>query len=119
MAGRRFAAMFAVALATGSIGAAHAQTPPPGPNPQAEAMALGLLQHGIAFRTVAGPDNKTFDYATYLRERLIEGGYPAEDVTITRLGDTAYMVARWRGTGKAKNGAKPIYISGHMDVVAA
>jgi acetylornithine deacetylase/succinyl-diaminopimelate desuccinylase-like protein len=109
--------MFAVALATGSIGAAHAQTP--GPNPQAEAQALDLLKHGIAFRTVAGPDNKTFDYASYLREALIAGGYPAEDVTITRLGDTAYMVARWRGTGKAKKGAKPIYISGHMDVVAA
>ena len=112
-----FAAIFAVALATGSIGAAHAQTP--GPNPQAEAQALDLLKHGIAFRTVTGPDNKTFDYATYLREQLIAGGYPAEDVTITKLGDTAYMVARWRGTGKARNGAKPIYISGHMDVVAA
>jgi len=114
-----FAAIIAVALAAGSIGSAQAQTPPPGPNPQAEEQALDLLKHGIAFRTVTGPDNKTPEYAAYLREALIAGGYPAEDVTITRLGDTAYMVARWRGTGKAKNGAKPIYLSGHMDVVAA
>ncbi len=115
MAARGFAAFFAVALAT--VGTAQAQTP--GPNPVAEAQALDLLKHGIAFRTVAGPDNKTFDYASYLREALIAGGYPAEDVTITKMGDTAYMVARWRGTGKAKGGAKPIYLSGHMDVVAA
>ncbi|MES2445495.1 MAG: M20/M25/M40 family metallo-hydrolase [Pseudomonadota bacterium] len=117
MVRRGFAAVFAVALATGSIGAAQAQTP--GPNPVAEAQALDLLKHGIAFRTVTGPDNKTFDYASYLRDALVAGGYPAEDVTVTRLGDTAYLVARWRGTGKGKNGARPIYVSGHMDVVAA
>lgn len=110
-------AILATLIAAASPLASHAQAP--GPNPQAEAQALDLLKRGIAFKTVAGEGNQTFDYANYLKEQLVAGGFAAEDVTVTRLGDTAYMVARYRGTGKAKNGAKPIYISGHMDVVAA
>jgi len=112
MVRRGFAAFLAVALATGApIAPAHAQK-----YPQAEEQALDLLKRGLAFRTVTGPANQTPQYAAFLRETLIAGGYPAEDVTVTRLGDTAYLVARWRGTGK---GGKPIYVSGHMDVVEA
>jgi carboxypeptidase PM20D1 len=108
---RHLAAFLAVALAAGS---AQAQT-----NPQAEAQALELLKRGVAFRTVAGPGNQTFDYATYLKTQLVAGGFADADVRVEKLGDTAYLVARYRGTGKAKNGAKPILISGHMDVVEA
>lgn len=97
-----------------ATGTAQAQA-----NPQAEAQALELLKRGIAFRTVAGAGNQTFDYATYLKGALVAGGLPAEDVRVEKLGDTAYLVARYRGTGKAKNGAKPILVSGHMDVVEA
>lgn len=85
-------------------------------NPQAEAQALELLKRGIAFRTVAGPGNQTFDYASYLKEQLVAGGFDPADIRVERLGDTAYLVARYPGTGK---GGKPIYISGHMDVVEA
>jgi carboxypeptidase PM20D1 len=116
MARRALAAFIATAMAAGLPFSASAQTP--GPNPQAEAQALELLKRGIAFRTVAGEGNQTFDYATYLKEQLVAGGFAAEDVTVTRLGDTAYLVARYRGTGKKKN-LKPIYVSGHMDVVEA
>lgn len=108
---RHLAVFLAVALAAGS---AHAQS-----NPQAEAQALELLKRGIAFRTVAGPDNQTFDYATYLKSQLVAGGFADADVRVEKLGDTAFLIARYRGTGKAKNGAKPILISGHMDVVEA
>ncbi|MBO9711429.1 M20/M25/M40 family metallo-hydrolase [Sphingomonas sp.] len=118
MARRLFAAFLATACLT-LPAAAQAQTPAPGPNPQAEAQALDLLKHGIAFKTVEGPANQTFDYATYLKSELVAGGFAEEDVTVTKLGDTAYLVARYRGTGKAKGGAKPLYLSGHMDVVAA
>lgn len=109
--------LFAALLATAFAAAlpAHAQTP--GPNPQAEAQALELLKRGIGFRTVAGEGNQTFEYATWLREQLIAGGFAAEDVTVTKLGDTAYMVARYRGSSKKP--VKPIYVSGHMDVVEA
>lgn len=108
---RQLAAILAVALAARS---AQAQT-----NAQAEAQALELLKRGVAFRTVAGAGNQTPDYAAYLKSALVAGGFADEDVRIERIGDTAYLVARYRGTGKAKNGAKPILISGHMDVVEA
>lgn len=105
---RHFAAFLAVALAAGS---AQAQS-----NPQAEAQALELLKRGIAFRSVAGPGNQTFDYATYLKAQLVAGGFADADVRVEKLGDTAFLVARYRGS---KAGAKPILISGHMDVVEA
>ena len=112
MVGRAFMALSAAVLAAALPATAHAQK-----YPQAETQALDLLKRGIAFRTVTGPANQTFEYASYLREQLIAGGFPAEDVTVTKLGDTAYMVARYRGTGKGN--LKPIYVSGHMDVVEA
>lgn len=104
---RELAALLAVALAAGS---AHAQT-------NAETQALDLLKRGVAFRTVAGPGNQTPEYAEYLKSTLVAGGFAAEDVQVERIGDTAYLVARYRGTAKA--GVKPILISGHMDVVEA
>jgi acetylornithine deacetylase/succinyl-diaminopimelate desuccinylase-like protein len=110
---RHLAVSLAVALAAVSA-PAHAQT-----NPQAEAQALDLLKRGIAFRTVAGPGNQTFEYATYLKSVLVAGGFAPEDVEVEKLGDTAWLAARYRGMGNAKNGAKPILISGHMDVVEA
>jgi len=109
---RHLAAFLAAALAAG--GSAQAQT-----NARAEAQALELLKRGIAFRTVAGPDNQTPQYAEYLKSALVAGGFAEADVQVERLDDTAYLVARYRGTGKAANGARPILISGHMDVVEA
>jgi acetylornithine deacetylase/succinyl-diaminopimelate desuccinylase-like protein len=85
-------------------------------NPQAEAQALELLKRGIAFRTVAGPGNQTPDYAAYLKTRLVAGGFDPADIRIERIDDTAWLAARYPGTDRA---AKPIYISGHMDVVEA
>ena len=47
---------------------------------------------------------------------LKDGGFAAEDITITPYGETATLVARYPGTDPA---AKPIVIGGHMDVVSA
>lgn len=106
---RHAAAFLALAFAAAPL--AHAQT-----NPQAEAQALEMLKRGIAFRTVAGDGNQTPEYAAYLRDQLVAGGFPASDIRVEKLGDTAYLVVRYRGTGKS---GKPILISGHMDVVEA
>jgi carboxypeptidase PM20D1 len=95
-----------------AAGAAHAQTAP-------EAQALELLKRGVAFRSVAGPGNQAPDYAAYLKSVLVAGGFADSDVEVQRIGDTATLVARYPGTGKAARGAKPLYISGHMDVVEA
>src|SRR3546814_5802191 len=54
-------------------------------------------------------------YAAYLASVLKEGGFADSEITITPMGETATLVARWPGTGNAK----PIVLLGHMDVVAA
>jgi len=87
-----------------------------GTNPVAEAQALDLLKHAIAFRTVEGPGNQTPQFAAYLKQQLVAGGFAPEDVTITPVDDTAFLVARYRGSD-AK--LKPLLLSGHMDVVEA
>lgn len=88
---------------------AAAQTP-------AEAQALDIAKRAIAFRSVAGPGNQTPQLAAYLKSVLVAGGFADGDVTVTPLEDTAYLVARYRGTDPA---AKPIVVSGHIDVVEA
>jgi acetylornithine deacetylase/succinyl-diaminopimelate desuccinylase-like protein len=77
--------------------------------------ALEILTRSIAFRTVKG-EGQVPAYAAYLAGVLKDGGFAAEDLTITPYGETATLVARYRGTDPA---AKPIVIAGHMDVVPA
>lgn len=93
------------------LGAAQAQS-----SPRAEAQALEIAKRSIAFRSVRGEGNQTRQLADYLKGVLIEGGFAAGDVTITPVDDTAYLIARYPGTDAA---AKPIAISGHIDVVEA
>ena len=85
-------------------------------HPQAEAQALDLAKKAIALRSVRGPNNQTPQVATLYRDALVAGGFAAEDISITPVDDTAYLIARWRGSDPA---LKPLVISGHMDVVEA
>jgi carboxypeptidase PM20D1 len=78
--------------------------------------AIALAQKAIAIRSVAGPGNRTAEVAALFKAALTAGGWADGDVTITPLGDTAYLVARWKGSDPRR---KPIVISGHMDVVEA
>lgn len=77
--------------------------------------ALEILKRSVGYRTVLG-EGQVPAYAAYLSGVLQDGGFAAEDITITPYGETATLVARYRGTDPA---AKPIVIAGHMDVVAA
>jgi acetylornithine deacetylase/succinyl-diaminopimelate desuccinylase-like protein len=54
--------------------------------------------------------------AKYLAERFEAGGFPAADVHILPLGETASLVVRYRGNG---SGGRPIAFIAHMDVVTA
>ena len=63
-----------------------------------------------------GEGNQTRQLTEYLKGVLLSGGFAAGDVTITPVDDTAYLIARYPGTDAA---AKPIVISGHIDVVEA
>jgi len=54
--------------------------------------------------------------AKYLAERFQAGGFPAADIHILPLGETASLVVRYRGSG---SGGRPIAFIAHMDVVTA
>jgi len=106
-------AMAAGALLAMAAGGAYAQ---PASHPQAEAQALDLAEKAIALRSVQGPGNQTPEVAALYKAALVAGGFAEADVTITPVGDTAYLIARWPGSDRA---LKPLIISGHMDVVEA
>jgi acetylornithine deacetylase/succinyl-diaminopimelate desuccinylase-like protein len=83
---------------------------------QAEAEALELAKKAIALRSVAGPGNQTPQVAALYKAALVAGGFRDEDVVVTPVDDTAYLIARWPGSDPS---LKPLVISGHMDVVEA
>jgi carboxypeptidase PM20D1 len=108
-------------LALSLVLAALIEVPPvtaaePKSHPLAEAQTLDLAQRAIALRSVAGPGNKTPEVAALFKQALIDGGFAADDISITPFEDTAYMIARWPGSDPAR---KPLVISGHLDVVEA
>jgi acetylornithine deacetylase/succinyl-diaminopimelate desuccinylase-like protein len=53
--------------------------------------------------------------AKYLAQRFKEGGFPADDIHILPLGESASLVVRYRGSGRGR----PIAFMAHMDVVTA
>ena len=111
MVGGRLATLVAVFAASApSVAAAQVTLV------SAEAQALDLAKRAIAFRSVAGPGNQTPQLAAHFASVLVAGGLPAADVTVTPVDDTAYLIARWRGSDAT---AKPLVISGHLDVVEA
>lgn len=91
--------------------AAHAKG-----HPEAEAQVLDLSKRAIALRSVQGPGNKTGEVAALFRDALLKAGWTASDIEIVPLGDTAYLIATWKGSDP---GLKPLVISAHMDVVEA
>ena len=104
-------AILVAACALGTALPAYAAT-----NSAAEAQAMDLLKRAITFRSVTGPGNQTPQLAAYFKEALVAGGFAADDVTITPVDDTAYLIARYRGSNPR---LKPLLLSGHMDVVEA
>ena len=57
------------------------------------------------------------EVANYLAGELVAAGFPKEDVEILPVGETAALIARYRGDGSS--GKAPILLLGHMDVVEA
>ena len=57
------------------------------------------------------------EVANYLANELIEAGLPSEDVEVLLNGETASLIARYRGDDSS--GKAPILFLGHMDVVEA
>ena len=103
-----WAATAALTFGAGT-GAAQAET-----TAQILPQTMQMLRHAISVPTVQG-QGQVPKFAAYLADQLKAGGFAAADVEVIPVGETAALVARYRGTGKGK----PIYLSGHMDVVAA
>jgi acetylornithine deacetylase/succinyl-diaminopimelate desuccinylase-like protein len=57
------------------------------------------------------------EVANYLADELLAAGFPKEDVEVVLLGETAALIAKYRGDGSS--GKAPILLLGHMDVVEA
>ena len=77
--------------------------------------ALEILTQTIEVPTVKGR-GKVPDLAAMLERRLIAGGFAAEDIAFTPLGETGYLTARYPGSDSE---AGPLVILVHMDVVEA
>jgi acetylornithine deacetylase/succinyl-diaminopimelate desuccinylase-like protein len=85
------------------------------PSQAERAEARDIFEHIIGIESSIGKGNVP-KVAEYLAQRFIAGGFPAADVHILPLGETASLVVRYRGNGK---GGRPIDLIAHMDVVTA
>lgn len=106
-------AVLALAMAALAVGTVNAA---PATHPEAEAQALDLAKKAIAIRSVQGPGNRTPEVAALFKGALVAGGFDQDEVVITPVDDTAFLVGLWRGSDPS---LKPLVISGHMDVVDA
>ena len=96
--------------------AASANLPAAANHQLADDQALDLAKHAIALRSVRGPGNQVPEVAALFKSTLLAGGFSEQDITITPVDDTAFLIARWPGSNPK---LKPLVISGHMDVVEA
>jgi len=83
--------------------------------PDISERALEILKRSIGFKTAIG-EGQVPAYAEYLAGELKAGGFAADDIKITPHGETATLLAWYRGSDPA---LKPIVIAAHMDVVPA
>jgi acetylornithine deacetylase/succinyl-diaminopimelate desuccinylase-like protein len=104
-----------IMAATLALGAAAAAKPPPGAPAAERAQAREIFAHIVAIESSVGKGNVPA-VADYLAGLFLAGGFPAADVHVLPLGETASLVVRYRGNGR---GGRPIDFMAHMDVVTA
>lgn len=86
------------------------------PAPEAvRSQARDIFKQVVAFRTSEGL-GQVPAMANYLADQFRQAGFPAGDLHILPVGETASLVVRYRGDG---SGGKPILLLAHMDVVTA
>ncbi|MHC1481059.1 M20/M25/M40 family metallo-hydrolase [Frateuria aurantia] len=102
------AACLTAALAVSTF-SSHAET-----TAQAMPETMQMLKTAIETPTVEGHGQVPV-LAHYLAAQLESAGFAASDIQIIPVGETAALVARYRGNGHGR----PILLSAHMDVVAA
>lgn len=77
---------------------------------------LEIYTHIIGVETSKNLGNVP-EVANYLASELLAAGFAQEDVEVVPLGETASLIAKYRGDGSS--GKAPILLLGHMDVVEA
>jgi acetylornithine deacetylase/succinyl-diaminopimelate desuccinylase-like protein len=111
----RQVSIMAAGLVLGA-GLAFAKAPTPAGAPPAErARAREIFEHIVGIESSVGKGNVPA-VANYLAGLFIAGGFPAADVHVLPLGETASLVVRYRGNGR---GGRPVDFIAHMDVVTA
>lgn len=80
-----------------------------------EAKAREIFARIISFHTSVGL-GQVPAMADYLASEFRKAGFPASDIHVLPLGETASLVVRYRGDGSR---GKPILLMAHMDVVTA
>jgi acetylornithine deacetylase/succinyl-diaminopimelate desuccinylase-like protein len=111
--GRRW---LCLSFCAGGLGASFAASAASAAAPDAvRAQAREIFAHIVGIESSIGKGNVPL-VAKYLAERFQAGGFPAADIHILPLGETASLVVRYRGNG---HGGRPIDFIAHMDVVTA
>lgn len=96
--------LFSGPLAAQDLNSAHARK------------TLEIYTHIIGVETSKNLGNVP-QVANYLAGELVAAGFPKEDVEVLPLGETAALIARYRGDDSSAKA--PILLLGHMDVVEA
>ncbi|HME41044.1 MAG TPA: M20/M25/M40 family metallo-hydrolase [Steroidobacteraceae bacterium] len=110
------AAVLGACLAAGTSAAGTPAGSASAAAPQAvRAQAREIFAHIVGIESSIG-EGKVPLVANYLAERFRAGGFPAADIHVLPLGETASLVVRYRGNG---HGGRPIAFIAHMDVVTA
>src|SRR5580698_8577234 len=110
--GRRW---LSLSLCAAGIGANFAASAAPAAPDAVRAQAREIFAHIVGIESSIGKGNVPL-VAKYLAERFQAGGFPAADIHILPLGETASLVVRYRGNG---HGGRPIDFIAHMGVVNA
>jgi len=108
------ATVSAGAAVTVAGSAARTNSAPAAPE-AVRAQAREIFAHIVGIESSIGK-GKVPLVAKYLADRFKAGGFPAADIHILPLGETASLVVRYRGGGR---GGRPIAFIAHMDVVTA
>jgi acetylornithine deacetylase/succinyl-diaminopimelate desuccinylase-like protein len=111
----RRASLLLSAAALCAAAAVYAAVPSPTPPEAVRTQAREIFSAIVGVESSIGK-GKVPLVAKYLADRFTAGGFPAADVHILPLGETASLVVRYRGDG---SGGRPIAFIAHMDVVTA
>jgi acetylornithine deacetylase/succinyl-diaminopimelate desuccinylase-like protein len=117
LAGLMWALAAASASGAPSTSGASDETGGAAPSAPAEvrAEAREIFAHIVGIESSVGK-GEVPAVADYLAKRFKTCGFPAADIHVLPLGETASLVVRYRGNGR---GGRPIDFLAHMDVVTA